>query len=147
MPFVIEFWHWWILAIALLILEAFAPGAIFLWMGVAAAAVGAVLMLAPSMTWEIQVLIFSVLSVTSAVVWRRKFRRTPPESDHPTLNQRGNRYIGRSFTLDEPIINGVGKIRVDDTTWRIAGSDQPAGGKVTVTAVEGTTLRVTAADE
>ncbi len=31
-----EFWHWWIAAILFLVLETFAPGAIFLWMGVAA---------------------------------------------------------------------------------------------------------------
>ena len=31
-------WHWWILTAALIILEVFAPGAFFLWLGLAAAA-------------------------------------------------------------------------------------------------------------
>jgi len=30
----VTFWHWWILGIALIIFEVFAPGAIFLWYGV-----------------------------------------------------------------------------------------------------------------
>ena len=46
-----DFWHWWILGVALVILEAFAPGAFFVWMGVAAIAVGFLLWLIPVMTW------------------------------------------------------------------------------------------------
>jgi hypothetical protein len=39
------------------------------------------------------------------------------ESDQPKLNRRGEQYVGRTFTLEEPIVNGHGKIRVDDSTW------------------------------
>jgi len=36
----IEFWHWWILACLMLVLEMLLPGIIFLWLSVAAAAAG-----------------------------------------------------------------------------------------------------------
>ena len=36
----VNHWHWWILAVALVVLEAFAPGTFFLWMGISAAVVG-----------------------------------------------------------------------------------------------------------
>ena len=49
---------------------------------------------------------------------------------------------GRLATLREPIVNGVGKIRVDDTTWKISGPDCAAGAKVLVTGVDGVVLRV-----
>jgi len=78
------------------------------------------------------------------LVGRAWLRRRPIETDHPTLNRRGEQYVGRRFTLDEPIVNGVGKLRVDDTTWKIMGDDLPAGSQVTVTGVDGTVLVVSA---
>ena len=39
----IEFWHWWVAAIGLIVVEVFAPGTVALWMGVSAAVVGLLL--------------------------------------------------------------------------------------------------------
>jgi inner membrane protein len=138
----ISYWHWWILAVALVILEVFAPGAFFLWLGIAAGVVGAVVYLMPSLGWEYQVLAFSLLSVISIIVWRRFFRTQPSDTDQPNLNRRGEQYIGRLFTLNEPIVDGLGKIRVDDSTWKIRGEDCPVGSQVEVTGVDGTILKV-----
>jgi len=140
----IGYWHWWILGAALLILEIFAPGAFFLWLGIAAGTVGAVVWFAPDMGWEYQLLLFSLFSVISIIVWRRFFRLQAEDTDQPALNRRGEQYIGRVFTLQEPIVNGVGKIRVDDTTWKIEGTDCDAGTRVRVTGVDGTILKVEA---
>ena len=59
----IEFWHWWVLAVALVTLEMLAPSTVLLWPGISAAIVGIILLIAPSLDWEFQVLIFAVLSV------------------------------------------------------------------------------------
>lgn len=138
----IDHWHWWILAIVLLVLEAFAPGTFFMWMGISAVVVGLLVMLAPGTGWEYQVLLFAILSVASIVVWRQYFRRHPVVTDQPTLNRRGAQYVGRTFTLDEPIVNSNGKIRVDDTTWKIHGADCASGSRVQVTGVDGVILTV-----
>ena len=53
---------------------------------------------------------------------------------------------GRTFTLSAPILNGVGKLRVDDSQWRIAGPDLPEGSRVRVVRAEGATLRVERAE-
>ncbi|VAW74139.1 Putative activity regulator of membrane protease YbbK [hydrothermal vent metagenome] len=135
-------WHWWTLAALLIILEVFAPGAFFLWLGVAAAAVGGVVYLYPDIDWEYQLLLFSVLSVISIVIWRKFFRSTPADTDQPHLNRRGEQYVGRVFTLDEPIADGIGKIRVDDSTWKVRGEDCSAGTRIEVTGVDGTILKV-----
>ena len=68
--------------------------------------------------------------------------RHPTETDQPRLNRRGEQYIGRTFTLDEPIVNGLGKIRVDDSTWKIEGGDCAAGTRITVVGVDGVVLKV-----
>lgn len=137
-----EFWHWWVGGVALVILEVFAPGFILMWLGIAAGVVGFVLLAMPDLDWQYQWLIFALLAVSSVVAWRVFARRHPQESDHPSLNRRGEQYVGRQFTLDEPIVNGSGMLRVDDTRWKIEGTDLPAGTQVTVTGVQGTVLTV-----
>ena len=144
MPFDIIFWHWWSLGAILLIVELLAPGMFFLWMGESAFVVGAILWLFPGMDEEYQVMLFSVLSVISILAARRFLKRRPIESDRPFLNQRTAQYVGRVFTLEEAIINGRGKIRVDDSTWRVEGEDCPAGAKVRVVDAEGVILKVQA---
>lgn len=135
-------WDWWVLALVLVILEVFSPGVFFLWMGIAAGMVGLALLLWPEMNWLAQMLLFSVTSILSILAWRQFQRLHPVKTDQPTLNRRGEQYVGRTFTLEHPIVNGQGKIRVDDTTWKIHGEDCDAGGKVMVTGVEGTVLVV-----
>lgn len=138
----IDHWSWWILAIALLVLEAFVPGTFFMWLGIAAGVVGLLLLLIPGIGWEYQIIIFASISVASIVIWRQYFRKHPVATDQPALNRRGEQYIGRTFTLGDPIVNGQGKIRVDDTTWKILGEDCDAGSHVRVIGVDGVQLRV-----
>ncbi|NGY06593.1 NfeD family protein [Solimonas terrae] len=138
----IVYWHWWVAGLVFLTLEAMMPGAIFLWMGISAGLVGLLALMAPGLGWQIDFVVFGVLAVASVLAWRR-FRPGAVASDQPTLNRRGQSYVGRRFTLSEPLVNGVGTLRVDDSQWRISGSvDVPAGAQVRVIGVDGATLRV-----
>ncbi len=138
----VEYWHWWSLGIVLLVLEAFAPGAIFLWMGIAAGVVGLVLLVAPAIAWQAQLIAFAALSVVAVVGWRLLQRGPRPRREASTLNRRGEQYVGRRFTLDQPIVNGDGKLRIDDTMWRVAGEDMAAGTTVRVVGADGVILKV-----
>jgi membrane protein implicated in regulation of membrane protease activity len=142
----IEFWHWWIAAALLLVLEMFAPGTIFLWLGVSAVVVGLLFWIIPGMSWEIQIVIFSILSVVSVIAWRAYLKKNPIQTDQPILNRRGHQYVGRVFTLTEPIVNGVGKIKVNDTMWKVRCDDAVEGSQVRVTGVDGVVLKVESAD-
>jgi hypothetical protein len=104
--------------------------------------VGAVLYFVPTLTWEYQFILFSIVSVGSIVAWRAWRQARPVITDEPTLNRRGSQFIGRVFTLDAPIINGIGKVRVEDSTWKIEGADCPTGTKVRVAGIENTVLKV-----
>ena len=134
------FWHWWLLALGLLIIELATGTFYLLWVSFAAAVVGG-LMLVMSPTWQVQFGLFAALSLLSVALWHR-YRPALKPSDQPTLNRRGDSYVGRVFTLDAPIVNGVGKLHVDDTQWRISGDDSAAGTKVKVVRADGSTLRV-----
>lgn len=138
----VEYWHWWALGGALLIVEALVPGFVFLWLGIAAGLVGCLLWLWPGLGPDFQVLIFAALSVVSVVGWRRWQRAYPAPSDQPNLNRRGAQYVGRQFTLVEPITNGRGRIKLGDSSWAVTGPDLPAGETVVVEDADGTVLRV-----
>ena len=142
----LEFWHWLVFGVALAIIEVFAPGAFFLWLGISAAVVGSILWLIPGMSWELQVLIFAILSFASVVVARRYLKAHPLETDLPNLNQRGQQYVGRVFTLTAPVVNGRGKIQVDDSTWKITCEDCEAGTKVRINGVDGVVLSAAITD-
>lgn len=136
----IVYWHWWVITGVLLILELTTPSFFFLWLSAAAGVTGLVVFFVP-LDLIYQLVLFAVLSALAISVWRFYFKVSPAASDQPNLNRRGAQYTGRVFTLQEPIINGQGKIRVDDSTWKVESSDCPAGTRVKVTGVDGVILR------
>ncbi|MFA5984017.1 MAG: NfeD family protein [Methylococcaceae bacterium] len=137
MLLVFEFWSWWVIALALLVIELLAPGFFFLWLAIAAFLTGALLWVLPVLALESQCAVFAFLSILSILVWRRYGKAQQRVTDQPFLNQRGAQYIGRVFNLYEPIINGQGKIKVDDAIWKVQGEDCNISTRVKVTAVRG----------
>ncbi|RKZ79458.1 MAG: NfeD family protein, partial [Gammaproteobacteria bacterium] len=77
MEVVMDFWHWWIIAVVLVIIEILAPTFFALWMAIAAFMTGVALFLMPEMQWEYQVFLFATLSVISIVVWRHYYIKNP----------------------------------------------------------------------
>lgn len=140
------FWHWLVLALILLVLELFAPAAFFVWISAAAALVGGLLFVIPELSWQLQFVIFSIMAIASVFVGRRYLRKQLQTNGNSTLSRRGEQYVGRVFTLDEPIMNGTGRVRVDDSYWRVIGPDLAPGAKIKVNSVEGASFVVEAAD-
>ena len=136
------FWHWLAFGLVLMLVELVLPSTYFLWMGLAAMVVGVLLWLMPGMSFDVQTILFAVLSVSAIFLGKRYLKRHPIESERPMLNVRGAQNVGRMATLREPIVNGVGRVHLDDTLWKVVGSDMPQGAQVEVIGVEGTALRV-----
>jgi hypothetical protein len=133
-------WTWWIAGIALLGLEILVPGTFFLWFGVAALMVGTLALLVP-IDLSLQVSIWLGASLVLLVVGRRFFKRKAT-TDQPLMNDPLGQFVGRSFTLSEPIVEGEGRLKIGDTIWRVTGPDLRAGTKVIVTGAQGTALVV-----
>ena len=141
-----QFWHWWILAAIFAGIEILAPGVFFIWLGAAAALTGLIALVIPGLGWELEALIFAVLAVVTVVYWRNRIKKGAGADDPAArLNRRGDQMIGRTAVLSEPIQNGRGKARIDDTVWRVEGADLPAGTPIKVTGVDGAILKVEAA--
>ena len=136
------FWYWWVLALILLAVEILAPGFFFLWMAISGFVTGALVLLLPATSIAIQIFLFSVLSIVTIIIWKFYGKKHPITSDHPLLNKRGDQYIGRVFSLYEPIKNGQGKIKVDDSIWKVHGEDCDINSRVKVIAIRGTVFEV-----
>ncbi|TDH35082.1 NfeD family protein [Pseudohoeflea suaedae] len=132
-------WSWWILGLLLLGAEIIVPGMFLIWIGLAAIVVGAIsfaLWDSAIWSWQIQLLVFAVLSLVSALVGRKIMASRDGDTDQPMLNRRMEQMIGRTATLEEPITEGQGRIRLGDTLWTVRGPDLPVGSRVRIVAIE-----------
>ncbi|MFT5520969.1 MAG: hypothetical protein ACI9IA_001569 [Enterobacterales bacterium] len=139
----ILYWHWIVLGLVLFVLEMLMPGFVLMWFGVGALLVGGLLYIFADMMWQWQFIIFSIFSIASLLAWKYWSRNNPDDDpEHGVLNQRGRALIGRETLLIEAIVNGVGRIQLDDTFWRVNGDDMESGKLVRIIDVEGATLKV-----
>jgi membrane protein implicated in regulation of membrane protease activity len=141
-------WSWMVLGAVLLAAEIVLPGFFLLWIGIAAVLTGALSLQLwdwAQWTWQIQVLVFLVLSLVAAFAGKKILGASAnPPSDEPLLNRRADQLVGRTATLAEPISQGVGRISIGDTIWRVTGPNLPAGTRVRVVAARGGELEVAA---
>ncbi|MDO9415188.1 NfeD family protein [Pararhizobium sp.] len=140
-------WTWLVVGLVLLGAEVLMPGVFLVWIGIAALITGAISLLLWDYAfwgWQPQVVIFAVLSVTAAILGRRFLLKNEKVTDEPFLNQRGQSLVGRTATLEEPIREGQGRIKLGDTFWTVEGPDLPTGTRVRVAASSGRTLVVEA---
>jgi inner membrane protein len=136
-------WDWFILAALLFLLEVLAPGMFMLWLGLAAIIMGIVASTI-ALSWQVQLIGFAVLALVLVPAWRHFATKVEKPAESPFLNRRAEGYVGRVFTLDKPIVDGCGAVRIDDTIWRVSGPDCPAGSRVRVAGTDGANLLVEA---
>ena len=136
-------WNWFILAAVLFVLEVLAPGMFMLWLGLAAIVIG-IVSAAVMLAWQWQLISFGVLALALVPAWRHFASKVERPGDNPFLNRRTEGYVGRVFTLEKPIVDGVGGVRIGDTIWQVSGPDCPAGSRVRVASADGAKLVVQA---
>jgi membrane protein implicated in regulation of membrane protease activity len=134
-------WNWLIFGLVLMACELLAPGVFLFWLGLAALLVG-LLSFAFAPSWQLQLLLFAIFAAAAVPVWRRLGRREAGSASNPFLNRRADALVGRVFTLEKPIVDGSGTVRIDDTVWRVAGPDTPAGSRVKIVRADGASLTV-----
>ncbi|KPF60731.1 NfeD family protein [Rhizobium sp. AAP116] len=138
-------WSWWVLGMLLLAAELVMPGVFLVWIGLGAILTGVLSLLlwdTGFWSWQIQSLVFAASAVAFTLAGRRLFTRLETSSDEPLLNQRGASLVGRTAVLAEPIREGRGRIRLDDTFWLVSGPDLPSGARVRIVSSDGRDLTV-----
>ncbi len=142
--FINEFgpWSWIIGGFLLFLAELAVPGVFLVWLGLAAVVTGFV-DFGFNLPWQTASLVFGGLSILFVIGGRYLSQKgVPQEDNNGMLNQRARKFIGNTYVLEAPIVNGEGRIRVADSSWQVTGPDLPAGARVTVVRSEGTKLVV-----
>ncbi len=127
------YYNWLILSAVLLIVEVATFTLLFFWLAIAAAIMAGISFIIPNLSLTSQLWIFAVIAIVSVIVWHWFFKKTQENIGDKKMNNRAERYIGRSATLSEAIKNGTGKIQIEDTFWRVTcEKDLPKGASVEV---------------
>lgn len=135
-------WGWLALGLCLIAIEMLVlPGGFPLWIGISALVMAAIVALV-SLSWQVELTLFAVLAVLAGIVaWKVHYRRGRVDAADG-LHDRVEQLLGKEFVLDQGTEGGVGRIRVDDTVWRVAGPAMPAGTRVRIAAFDGSILKV-----
>lgn len=131
---------WLTLAVIFIIIEIFSAGFFYACFAVGALAAWLTSLLTGSVVW--QVVVFCAVSVALIPASRIFARRV---TDHSVPQAGVDALIGLTGVVTESIrpADDVGKVRVDNQSWRAAASeDIDAGAKIRVTAVRGARLVV-----
>lgn len=147
--YALDYYHWIILGMVLLVLEIFVGGAFLMWLGLSSIVVGLLVLLLPFIgvhpSWEWQLVLFGIGALASLALWRRYVKDAPPV-EAPQLNQRGRDHVGKVVVLKTAIEDGEGFISIDDTRWRVTGPALPVGTRVRLVALDDMVFSVEAAD-
>ncbi|KLN64311.1 NfeD family protein [Vibrio sp. VPAP30] len=139
----INHWHWLAFGLTLLAFELLGTAGYFLWLGLSALIVGALLTLIP-MSWQLQWIAFAAFALmTTWLWWRRQFKSDKKSDANRELNQKSKQLVGQIIRLDEDFPAGKGRLKVGDTTWSAQSvSTISAGQQVEITKVNGIILTI-----
>ena len=142
----LEWWHWEIAGLALVLLELAVPAFFVIWFGFGAMLVGLVLLLAPGLALSAQIGVWVLASVAMTVLWFRVFKRSQHKTLVGTATGEVIGEIGLLVSAVAPFERG--KVRFQRPVlgaeeWAcVAESAIAAGERVRVVSVEGSYVKV-----
>lgn len=139
-------WIWAILGLVLLGIEMLSGTFYILWFGISALCVALVLAVYPTASLSLQLLAFSVLSLTALAVWRRKYKAQHPSSRIGQSHDDTIGKIGRITAEVSPAQNGTITFTMPVMSSRVwtAVADEAIteGESAEIVSIEGNYLRV-----
>jgi len=142
------YWHWFLLGILLAMAEIFLVSFTLLWFGLGALIVGVVLLIAPSLSFSLQLLLWIITSGGFAIFWFQYFR--PKMVDKTKAGIARDAAIGADgLVIKVPIGGKKGVVRfttpiLGDDEWDfICEQTLDIGDKVYIQDFSGNTLIVT----
>lgn len=142
----IEWWHWLVAGLALILLELAVPGMVLVWFGVAAVAIGLLVAAMPALSLTVLLGLWTALSCVLVFVWFRVFR-TDQHKTHAGMSD-GEQIGEVGLLVGEVTPYGRGKVRfqkplLGSDVWECIADDTIAAGeRVKVLSVEGSLLKV-----
>jgi len=136
--------RWIVLGVALIIGEIVTGTTYILWPAIAALLVGVLAFFIPLFGWEMQFLLFFLISGVLLLVGHKFVRPQMKGGETSDLNDRATAMIGMRVRAVKDFELGQGRVQVGDTQWRARVNDgnPKAGEELQVKSVKGTTLNV-----
>jgi len=134
----LNFIHWLILGIGLIIIELFLWTVFLLWVGSSAITSGVIYFLFPNISGLMQLLIFAVIAIAATSLAKKYY---PVKTVDEQLHNKAKSHIGKECTI-ESIENGVTKVKIGKSLWFAKGSNLSAGQIVKIIDVESSTFIV-----
>ena len=134
----LNFIHWLILGIGLIIVELFLWTVFLLWIGSSAITSGVIYFLFPNISGLMQLLIFAVIAIAATSLAKKYY---PVKTVDEQLHNKAKSHIGKECTI-ESIENGVTKVKIGKSLWFAKGSNLSTGQTVKIIDVESSTFIV-----
>ena len=134
----LNFMHWLVLGLALIILELFLWTTFLLWVGASAITVSIVFYLIPDVGGLTQVFTFLAISVAATYLSKKYY---PVKTVDDELNEKAKTYIGKECKVNS-MEDGVIKVQIGKSLWFAEGTDLSVGQTVKIVGVEASTFIV-----
>ena len=134
----LNFMHWLVLGLALIILELFLWTTFLLWVGASAITVSIVFYLILDVDGLIQLLTFLAISVAATYLSKKYY---PIKTVDDELNEKAKTYIGKECKVNS-MEDGVIKVQIGKSLWFAEGTDLSVGQSVKIVGVEASTFIV-----
>ena len=134
----LNFMHWLVLGLALIILELFLWTTFLLWIGASAITMSIVFYLIPDFDGLIQLLTFLTISVAATYLSKKYY---PVKTVDDELNEKAKTYIGKECKVNS-IEDGVIKVQIGKSLWFAEGTDLSVGQSVKIVGVKASTFIV-----
>ena len=134
----LNYMHWLVLGLALVIIELFLWSVFLLWIGASAITVSIIFYLAPSVSTTMQLLIFVLISISATYLSMKYY---PIKTVDDQLNNKAKSHIGKECEVMS-IEDGVAKVQIGKSLWFAKGLDLNVGQIVQIVDVESSTFIV-----
>jgi membrane protein implicated in regulation of membrane protease activity len=134
----LNFMHWLVLGLSLIILELFLWTVFLLWIGASAITVSIFFYLMPDTSWPIQLLIFVILSLTTTSLAKRYY---PVKTVDDELHEKAKTFIGKECKVSS-IEDGIIKVQIGKSLWFARGTGLSVGQAVKIVGVDDSTFIV-----
>jgi len=134
----LNYMHWLVLGLALVIIELFVWSVFLLWIGASAITVSVIYYLFPDVSIVLQTLTFVLISISTTFLAKKYF---PVKTVDDQLHDKAKLHIGKEYRVAS-VENGIAKIQIGESLWFAKGSDLIIGQTVKILDVESSTFIV-----
>ena len=143
---ILEWFHWAILGVALVVAELMVPAFVLVWFGLGGLVVALFLVLLPTASFIAQLLVWIVASISLVLLWFKVFK---PHQLKTTSGRSSAEALGEVGLLISDIAPfGKAKVRfqtplLGSDVWECVADEKiAAGSRVKVVSVEGSLLKI-----